>query len=67
MAQAFRRARAKRELSYYTVEARQLEYDRPLIPKQKKEETAAQLAPHLYSNLLESTVNRGFIGVSSGP
>ena len=38
------------------VEARKLEYDRPLIPKPKKEGTPAEITLHPYSNFLESTV-----------
>ena len=38
----------------YTVEARKLEYDCPLIPKPGKERTPSLPGP--YSNYLESTV-----------
>ena len=39
-----------------TVEARKLEYDRPLIPKQQKEGKPAEITLNPYSNLLEPAV-----------
>ena len=38
------------------VQARKLEYDRPLIPKQKQGGKPAQITPNPCSNFLESTV-----------
>ena len=49
-----------------TVEARKLDYDRPVIRKEKRQGTPACIVPGPYSNSLESSVKL-LTGLQNGP